>query len=319
MRCWYLLLVVGLLGGCPSPEPPPPPVPPPAEDLSTWTVPVLVQPERSVPRPQAVRPATLPVGAAEKVLAYKPGVVVEVSVAPGAPLDIVFEEGEQVRQIVDGDRAPAAEGQHRRWEVKEGADGAGPTLRPHVFVTTTEPGLVNGLTITTTRRTYLVTCKSVAHTPVRVLRWLYAPDSRPPTPEAPTDAPGLLPHPEQPMRYHIGYRLEAQGRMPDWTPRGLFDDGKKMYIVYPEVTLFGTVPLVRKVGPNGPQLINARQYLSVVILDELAGRLELRVGLGETAEVVTISRGNLRTIDCPSHPECPQWPAAAAVLAGGTP
>jgi type IV secretion system protein TrbG len=319
MRPWSVLLVLVLLGGCQPQEPPPPPVPPPAEDLSTWTAPMLVQPERPGSRPPPSRPPVVAVGTAEKVLLYKPGVVVEVPVAPGAPLDVVLEEGEQVRQIVDGDRAPAAEGQQRRWEVKEGADGTGPTLRPHVFVTTTEPGLTNGLTITTTRRTYLVTCKSVAHTPVRVLRWTYAPDSRPSPPEPLPDAPGLLPHPEQPMRYHIGYRLEAQGRLPDWAPRGLFDDGKKMYLVYPEVTLFGTVPLVRKVGPNGPQLINARQYLSVVILDELAGRLELRVGIGEQAEVVTISRGSLRTIACPGDPECPVFPPAAAVLAGSTP
>jgi len=320
MRAWSMLLVVVLLSGCQPQEPPPPPVPPPAEDLSTWTAPMLVQPERPGPRPQPSRPTTLPVGTAEKVLPYKPGIVVEVPVAVGAPLDVVLEEGEEVRQIVDGDRTPAAEGQQRRWEVKEGKDGTGPTLRPHIFVTTTEPGLVNGITITTTRRTYLVTCKSVAHTPVRVLRWTYPQDSRPQAPEPPPDAPGLLPHPEQPMRYHIGYRLEAsRSPAPSWMPRQVLDSGTKTYLIYPEVALFETVPLVRMVGPNGPQLINSRQFLNVVILDVLVPRLELRVGIGETAEVVTISRGFLRTIQCPSDPECPQWPAAAAVLAGSAP
>jgi len=52
-------------------------------------------------------------------------------------------------------------------------------------------------------------------------------------------------------------------------PRAVVDDGKKLYILYPEVTLFGTVPLVRLLGPNGPQLVNARQYLNVVIVDQL--------------------------------------------------
>ena len=88
------------------------------EDLSTWTVPELVQPER---RPSAsARSAKVPAGAAEKVYDYAPGVAVEVPVALGQPLDIVLEAGEQVRQIVDGDRAPAEQGQARRWEVQRG-------------------------------------------------------------------------------------------------------------------------------------------------------------------------------------------------------
>ena len=70
-------------------------------------------------------PAKVPAGAAEKVYDYAPGVAVEVPVALGQPLDIVLEAGEQVRQIVDGDRAPAEQGQARRWEVNEGGDGRG--------------------------------------------------------------------------------------------------------------------------------------------------------------------------------------------------
>jgi hypothetical protein len=79
--------------------------------------------------------------------------------------------------------------------------------------------------------------------------------------------------------------------------------------------LFGTVPLVRMIGPNGPQLINARQYRNVTIVDQLAPRLELRVGVGVNAETVTITRGALRTIDCPGDEACPVWPAAAPHLA----
>lgn len=76
-----------------------------------------------------------------------------------------------------------------------------------------------------------------------------------------------------------------------------------------------TVPVIREVGPNGPQLVNARQFLNVVILDKLLSRLELRVGLGAHAEVVQVVRGSLRTIQCPESPECPVWPQAAQVLA----
>ena len=319
MQVWPLMLGVCLVAGCQTGEPPPPPVVPMFDDLSTWSFPELVQPERHAPRTNSQRSPKVPAGAAEKVYDYAPGVAVEVPVALGQPLDIVLEAGELVRQIVDGDRAPADQGQTRRWEVKEGGDGLGEGLRPHVFVTVTEAGLTNGLTITTSRRAYYLTCKSVAKSPVRVVRWHYPPDAESPAPAS--EVAGLLPHPDTPRRYHVGYEMATRQPAPVWTPRQVVDDGKKLYLLYPEVTLFTTVPLVRLVGVNGPQLVNARQYLNVVILDQLAPALELRVGVGEAAEVVTITRGTgLRTITCPDDgADCPQWPAAARHLARRTP
>jgi type IV secretion system protein VirB9 len=251
------------------------------------------------------------------VVDYKPGVAVDAPVAIGMPLDIVLEEGEQVRQIVDGDRAPAEQGQARRWDVREGGEGTGEGLRPHVFVTASAPGLTNGLVITTTRRSYYITCKSVQKSPVRVLRWHYPPEGPGAAPiETAQEPPGLLPHPAQPMRYHVGYEVTVSQPPPAWAPRHVVDDGKKLYIVYPEVTLFERVPLVRGVGPNGPELVNARQFLNVVIVDSLLPRAELRVGIGERAQTVTITRGTLRTITCPGDEACPVWPRAATVLAG---
>ena len=48
---------------------------------------------------------------------------------------------------------------------------------------------------------------------------------------------------------------------------------------------------MRAIGVNGPQLLDARQHLDVVILDALFPTLELRVGVGDGAELVTITRG----------------------------
>jgi type IV secretion system protein TrbG len=318
---WLWLLVLLLCWGCEKKEEVPV-VPPPPEDLSTWTVPELVQPERHTPRADVARPAKIPAGPAEKVYDYKLGVSVEVPVAIGAPLDIVLEPGEKVRQIVDGDRTPAAEGQKRRWEVHEGGDGPGETLRPHVFVTVSEPGLTNGLVITTTRRTYYIMCKSVNKSPTRVLRWHYPEDGSDlprPLPDGTPAAPGLLPHPEQPMRYHVGYTLKSSRDNIHFFPRHIVDDGKKTFIVYPEVSLFERVPTLRLLGPNGPLLTNVRQYLNVLIVDELIARAELRYGTGEHADIVTIERGTLRTIECPGSSECPVWPRAASVLTRSTP
>jgi type IV secretion system protein TrbG len=313
-----LLVLLMALMGCQPKEPPEPTLAPPAEDLSTWTVPTIVQAQKRKPLPQIMRPVNLPAGPAEKVYKYTPGVAVEALVPMGTPLDIVLQPGEEVRQIVDGDRAPLQEGQqHRRWEVKEGKDGSGTELRPHIFVTASEPGLTNGLVVTTTRRIYYITCKSVPKSPTRVLRWHYdslAADQL--APENEPETPPLLPLPDQPMQYHVGYEMNVSQPAPSWVPRFIIDDGKKTYLIYPEVTLFESVPLLRILGPNGPQLVNSLQYLNVVIVDQLVARAELRMGTGERAQVVTITRGKLRTIQCPGDAACPVWPAAAAVLAG---
>ena len=216
------------------------------EDLSTWSVPELVQPERRASA-SPPRVAKVPAGAAEKVYDYAPGVAVEVPVALGQPLDIVLEAGEQVRQIVDGDRAPAEQGQARRWEVKEGGDGVGEGLRPHVFVTVAEAGLDQWRDDHHHAADLLSLLQEVAKSPVRLVRWHYPLESA--AGVAPIEAPGLLPHPDQPRQYHVGYEVKSlRGPVPVWTPRQVVDDGKKMFLLYPEVALFESVPLV---APSG--------------------------------------------------------------------
>jgi P-type conjugative transfer protein TrbG len=302
-----LLLLLAVLLGC-AHEEPLPPVPPHPEDLSTWSVPELVQPtpeEPPAPTPVAEKPTS-----AEQVHTYTPGTTFAVTVPVDVPLDLVLERGEQVRNIVGGDRAPAEATQTPRWEVKEGADGNGETLRQHVFVTAAVPHLTMGLILTTTKRTYYLTCKSVKTSPIRVVRWQYPRDPAEKLLRA--KEPGLLPDPAQPRHYHIGYELTSSQPPPSWNPRQVVDDGKKTYIIYPEVTLFETVPMLRLIGPNGPQLVNARQFLNIVIVDQLVPRAELRVGLGARAETVTITRGALQTIACPGDQACPVWPQAAA-------
>jgi type IV secretory pathway VirB9-like protein len=332
MRTRSLTLVVCLLlaGGCQQSPPPEPPAGPPAEDLSHWTVPALVQPEAQKPLSQGLKPPPRPATAAETVYDYVPGGVYKVTVALDAPLDLILETGEKVQALIGSDPKPIRK-EHaepspepgdaklqikERWEYKEAVDGIGEKANPHILLRALEVGATLGLTVTTSKRVYYLTCQSVAKSPIRAVRWKYPPEP----PEVPTQegkAPGLLPHPDEPRLYHVGYQRKTSNPAPTWTPRSAIDDGKKFYIIYPEIVLFGTVPLVRIIGPNGPQVVNSHQFLNVVILD-LADvpRVELRVGTGERAELVTITRGNLRTIQCPEDNDCPRWPAAALHLAG---
>jgi type IV secretion system protein VirB9 len=245
---------------------------------------------------------------------FAPGDTYNAVVTVGFPLDILFEHGEEIRNYAGGDPELLEQGQQaNRWEVKPGASGQDATLQSHLFLRATEPGLKMGLVITTTKRVYYLTCTSVKASPIRAIRWKYT-DAPPPQP--PAVEPSLLPHPDTPRHYHVGYEIQAHGRIPEWMPRGVWDDGAKLYILYPEITLFKSVPLVRKMGVQGAQLVNSRQFLNVVILDELPARVELRVGTGTSAETATITQGQLRTIRCPGDADCPGWPAAATQLSG---
>jgi type IV secretion system protein VirB9 len=96
----------------------------------------------------------------------------------------------------------------------------------------------------------------------------------------------------------------------------VLDDGRKTYILLPPAIQYVDAPMVRLVGPNGPELVNSRQYRSVLIIDRIFTRAELRLGIGPHAETVTITRQQPRTIECPGAEECPVWPQGSAQVAG---
>jgi len=90
--------------------------------------------------------------------------------------------------------------------------------------------------------------------------------------------------------------------------RQVVDDGHKSYIIFPSNLAAMDAPMLRLIGPNGPELVNARQYGSAIIVDQLFTKAELRIGVGPQAETMTVTRQAPRTIDCPHDAECPIWP-----------
>ena len=308
MRRHRVWLVLFLLTSCAAEKKEPLPwVPPMPEQLSTWSTPMVVS-LPPVPEPEAPPPAP-PVRAAapnERLYDYQVSHEYEVPVPLGWPVDVVLEPGELVHTIVGGDRAPLAEGEPPRWEVKEGQSETQYTPVQHVFFVATHVGQKMGVIVATSRRTYYLTLKCVAKTDIRAIRWRYpAPPAPPVVVKRP---PRILPDPLIPHRLHVGYLILAPDPVPEWTPLQVVDDGQKMYILLPPTTRFAVAPMVRGKGPNGPFLVSSRHMDTVIILDQMIGVLELRYGEGETAQVVTVQRGPLTLIVCPGDGQCPLWP-----------
>jgi type IV secretion system protein VirB9 len=251
-----------------------------------------------VPEPAAAPPR--PAGPNELVYPYEPGRDYYVEVQPGWPLTLVLEPGEQWTRVQQGRVLyQLEENEPQPWEVTHTAETA---PLQHVFVTATKAGLQTGLIITTTKRAYAITCKSVKQTGIRFVRWTYPAVPRPPKQAPPV--PAILPQ----GLFHAGYSIESSQPAPHWLPQGVWDNVQHLYIQFPVTTLADAVPMVRGIGRTGPYVLNSWQYKNVLILDQVPERVELRLGAGETAETATITRGLLHQIACPGHPECPQWP-----------
>lgn len=319
MRVVLLGCLVLCAAGCGGKDPVLPAVPPMPDDLALWSAPVVpplppvievAPPAQEVLPVPAVKTSPLPKGKRGAACSSAPprpaGLPLFVddaefaaSVMPGYPLTVVLESGETIVSISGGDRPLLAEGEVAPWEIKHSPPGT----RPYVFITVTKPGLAMGLVVATDRRTYTLSLKSVPQTTTRQLRWRYA--APPVVAVVPAVPSGPLPTGR--FRLHIGYSVTAQGdTRPEWTPT-VYDSGEKMFLIFPITTLYQEAPLLRGIGVNGPYLLNSRQVGRVVVVDQVAPRLELRLGTGERASVVQVTRGMLDTINCPGHVQCPNW------------
>ena len=91
-----------------------------------------------------------------------------------------------------GDRAPVEPNQTTRWEIKEGADGDGESLRQHLFSHRDHAWPHHGTAYRDHHaRTYYLTCKSVGKSPIRTVRWRYPVDG---WRSSLSREPGLLPN-----------------------------------------------------------------------------------------------------------------------------
>ena len=138
--------------------------------------------------------------------------------------------------------------------------------------------------ITTDRRTYMIELRARESLYMPAVAWAY--------PAPPAGQRLTVPAaPIIPAEAARNYRYGLTGDKPPWRPISVFDDGRRVYIVFPRGIVQGEMPPIFVLGSDGePQIVNSRIHQNILIVDRLFGAAELRLGGGDRQQTVRIVR-----------------------------
>jgi len=214
-----------------------------------------------------------------QIYPWSEGALYQVYAAVGQITTIALEPGESLTGA-----GPIAAGDTARWIIGDSESGSGTTRRVHVLVKPTRADISTNLVITTDRRTYLIELRADEQTWMPAIAWAY------PTPPASqrVTAPAAPIIPAEAAR---NYRYGLSGDTPPWRPISVFDDGRRVYVVFPRGIIQGEMPPLFVLGSDGkPEIVNSRIHQNVLIVDRLFGTAELRLGSGNRQQTVRIVR-----------------------------
>lgn len=217
---------------------------------------------------------------------YADGALYQVYAAPGKVTDIALQAGEEL--VGPG---PVAAGDTVRWIIGDTVSGAGKTRRIHILVKPTRSDIATNLVINTDRRTYHLELRATPATWMAAVSWTYPEDElialRAARAESERSAPvasGI-----DPAALDFRYRIE--GDKPSWRPLRAFDDGRQVYIEFPEGIATGDMPPLFVSGPDGSaELVNYRVRGRTMVVDRLFTAAELRLGTKKSQARVRIER-----------------------------
>lgn len=92
----------------------------------------------------------------------------------------------------------------------------------------------------------------------------------------------------------LQFRYRIEGDKPHWRPVRAFDDGRQVFIQFPEKIAQGEAPPLFITGAGGePELVNYRMRGNYYVIDRLFAAAELRLGEKKQA-IVRIVRTDLK-------------------------
>ena len=232
-----------------------------------------------------------------QVYPWSEGALYQVYAAPGQITDIALEPGERLTGT-----GPIAAGDTARWIIGDTESGSGNSRRVHVLVKPTRPGITTNLVIATDRRRYMLELRAGEETWMPAVSWHYPETASSASTAQRRTVPAAPAIPEKAARNHR-YGLQIQGASPPWRPVSVFDDGRRVHVVFPPGVAQGEMPPLFVIGPDGtPEIVNSRVYGNVMIVDRIFATAELRLGSGKRQQVVRIIRmKQIRAADQPTR------------------
>jgi type IV secretion system protein TrbG len=224
---------------------------------------------------------------AVQVYPFAEGALYQVYAAPGQVTDIELEQGEQL-----AGSGPVAAGDTVRWIVADTESGSAATRRVHILIKPARPDVTTNLVINTDRRTYHLELRSTDKTYMASVSWTYPQDQL-----IALRGQNALVAEATPLESgldigNLHFRYAIEGDNPPWRPLQVFDDGKKVYLIFPSGIGRGEMPPLFIIGPEGKtsELVNYRVRGSHMIVDRLFAAAELRLGDGNSERHVRIVR-----------------------------
>ena len=225
---------------------------------------------------------------AVQVYPFMDGALYQLYGAPEQVTDIALEPGERLNSISAGDTV--------RWIVGDTSSGTKAGERPHILVKPVAPNLKTNLVIATDRRVYHLEMRSFRETYMAAISWTYPQDQlvkrrnendRAIEKIQSTIAAGVDPD-------DLKFRYEIEGDKPHWRPVRAFDNGKQVFIQFPDAIGQGEAPPLFILGREGkPELVNYRMRGNYYVVDRLFAAAELRLGEKKQA-IVRIVRTDLK-------------------------
>jgi type IV secretion system protein TrbG len=222
--------------------------------------------------------------------AYADGALYQVYASPGQVTDIALQEGEQLVGA-----GPVAAGDTVRWIIGDTTSGSGANARVHILVKPTRADLVTNLVINTDRRTYHLELRGNPSTYMASVSWIYPQDQlialRGSNAAAISSAPVATGIDVAVLNF--SYRID--GDNPPWRPLRVFDDGRQVFIEFPDTIAQGEMPPLFVIGAGGDgELVNYRVSGHHLIVDRLFAAAELRLGDKHSVQKVRIVRSGAK-------------------------
>ena len=219
---------------------------------------------------------------AVQVYPFMEGALYRLYAAPEQVTDIKLEPGERLNSVSAGDTV--------RWVVGDTTSGGSNGEQVHILVKPIASGLSTNLVIATDRRAYHLEMRSFRETYMAAISWTYPQDQfvkrRNQIQRVNDDVETVIAASVDPD--DLQFRYEIEGDKPHWRPVRAFDNGKQVFIQFPDNIAQGEAPPLFVLSRDGkPELGN------YYVVDRLFSAAELRLGEKRQA-IVRIVRSELK-------------------------